>query len=154
MDDFGKNASNIASEIAGTPRGHLWWFNYVLKRKYWAKFLDDAAEAQRFADEIVDINRATQGGGVLLSGSPSSAINTALYYDDVLEQGASVFKTIIKNHMFADGNKRTAVNMMKSFMNKAGVTVNKTDGELLDIATQVATNAIDDVSVIASKIIE
>ena len=45
----------------------------------------------------------TEGGVVLLSGSPSSAINTAGYYATIPEQGASIFKTIIKNKMFMDG---------------------------------------------------
>jgi len=118
------------------------------------KFLDDPAKASQFADEIIDINRATEGGGTLLSGSPSSAINTASYYSTVPEQGASIFKTIIKNHMFADGNKRTAVNMFKSFCNKSGITTTLTDAQLMDVANKVATNQLDDVLEISQQLIK
>jgi hypothetical protein len=37
--------------------------------------------ATSFADEIVTLNKATDGGGILLNGTPSSAINSAMYYE-------------------------------------------------------------------------
>jgi len=118
------------------------------------KFLDDPVRATQFADEIIDINRATEGGGTLLSGTPSSAINTASYYSTVPEEGASIFKTIIKNHMFADGNKRTAVNMFKSFCSKSGIKTSLTDAQMMEVATKVATNQIDDVLEISQQLIK
>jgi death-on-curing family protein len=120
----------------------------------WVKFLDDPLKASQFADEIVEINRATEGGGTLLSGTPSSAINTASYYSTIPEQGSSIFKTIIKNHMFADGNKRTAVNMFKSFCSKSGITTSLTDAQMMEVATKVATNQIDDVLEISQQLIK
>ena len=118
------------------------------------KFLDDPVKASNFADEIIELNKATEGGGTLLSGTPSSAINTAGYYATVPEQGASIFKTIIKNHMFMDGNKRTAVEMFKSFCLKSNITTSLTDTELMNIATQVATGQIDDVLQISQALIK
>ncbi len=61
---------------------------------------------------------------------------------------------LILNHMFVDGNKRTAVEMIKSFMNKAEIPINKKDTDLMNIATQVAINQISDITIIANKIIE
>jgi death-on-curing family protein len=118
------------------------------------EFLNDAAEASKFADEIININKATEGGGILLSGSPSSAINTALYYSTVPEQGASIFRTIIKNHMFTDGNKRTAVNTFLSFCKKADLKVILKDNELMTIANKVATNELDDVLEISIQLLK
>lgn len=126
----------------------------ILGAGNYIKFLDDPIKAAQFADEIIEINKATQGGGVLFSGTPSSAINTGLYYATVPEQGASIFKTIIKNHMFADGNKRTAVNMFKSFCNKSGIKTSLTDGQLLDIATQVEADVFVDVLEISQQLVK
>lgn len=99
--------------------------------------MDDMSRIDNFADEILKINEGISGGG-LLNGSPKSALNTASYYDDVTEQGASVFQTIIQNHMFVDGNKRTAIAALKSFYSKSGVTLSKSDAQLMDIANEVA----------------
>ena len=91
--------------------------------------------------------------GVLLNGSPGSAINTALFQGSVVDQAASIFKSISRNHMFANGNKRTAVEVFKSFASKSNIPVNLTDSQLLDIATDVATGALDDVSQIGAALI-
>jgi len=154
MLDFKKSPNDIALEISNAKKGYLWWYTYVLGRKYWKPFLDDMDSINAFAAEILAYNKETEGGGRILSGRPSSAINTALYYDDVLEQGASIFKTIIKNHMFYDGNKRTAMNTIKSFMKKAGIPINKTDKKIFKLAKKVATDQVIEVSDIANKLIK
>lgn len=112
-----------------------------------SKVFDNAAG---FADEITALNKATDGGGALMGGSsPMSALQSASYYDDVAEQGASIFRSIAGNHMFANGNKRTAVGALQSFAEQSGLTINRTHDELMDIATQVATGQLNDVSDIA-----
>ena len=154
MDDFQKESSSISFEITNCKNGYNWWYNYVLKRKYWTSFLEDIDNIKAFAKEILAFNEQTEGGGKILSGSPSSAINTALYYDDVLEQGASIFKTIIKNHMFYDGNKRTATETIISFMNKAGIPINKSQKKIFKLAKKVAKDEVVEVSEIAFKLIK
>ncbi|TRX35068.1 RHS repeat-associated core domain-containing protein, partial [Flavobacterium restrictum] len=106
-----------------------------------------------FAEEIITLNRATNGGGVLLNGNPSSAINSAMYYETAAEQGASIFRSISGGHMFMDGNKRTAVAVFKSFANQNGLrTVSQS--KMLNISTQVATGQVSDVSQIAKLLIK
>ncbi|WP_223810846.1 RHS repeat-associated core domain-containing protein [Paenimyroides baculatum] len=61
-----------------------------------------------FSDEIISINKKF-ADGTLLNSTPSSAVNTALYYDNVVDQGASIFRSIAHGHMFGNGNERTAV---------------------------------------------
>lgn len=101
-----------------------------------------------FADEIVKVNKTTDGGGVLLNGNPNSAINSALYYEVASEQGASIFRSISHGHMFLNGNKRTAVAAFQIFAERTGiVTVSRS--QMLDIATKVAQGEITDVSSIA-----
>ncbi|MEC3874273.1 type II toxin-antitoxin system death-on-curing family toxin [Chryseobacterium sp. T9W2-O] len=107
--------------------------------------------AEAFADEIVALNKATDGGGVLLNGSPSSAINSAMYYETAAEQGASIFKSISNGHMFMNGNKRTAVAAFESFAKQHGIkTVSKQ--QMMNASTQVATGKVTDVSQIAKML--
>lgn len=101
-----------------------------------------------FAEEIISINKATEGGGVLLNSNPATAISSAMYYEKTAEQGAAIFSSISNGHMFLDGNKRTAIATFVSFAEKMGlktVSVQK-------IATQVAERKITNVSKIAKKL--
>lgn len=76
-----------------------------------------------------------------------------MYYETVAEQGASIFRSISAGHMFMDGNKRTAVSAFQSFARQNGLkTVSQQ--QMLDIATQVATGLIRDVSQIAKMLIK
>ncbi|MCL8535487.1 Fic family protein [Chryseobacterium gallinarum] len=103
---------------------------------------------QNLVDDIVAINKTTNGGGVLLNGSPSSAISSAMYYETAAEQSASIFKSISHGHMFMDGNKRTAVAVFEKLAKEAGIeTVGRKD--MLNVATQVAEGKVTDVSEIA-----
>ncbi len=119
----------------------------------WTGFgsLDDVA---KFADEITALNKATDGGGKLMGNtSPLTALQSASYYDNAAEQGAAIFQSISHGHMFVNGNKRTAVNAFKSFAKKAGLNINHTDDQLMDIATRVATGELSDVSEIAKALL-
>jgi death-on-curing family protein len=106
----------------------------------------DAVEVEinveEFANQIIQINKSTEGGGVLLSGTPESAINSALYYEKPVEQGAAIYRSIISNHMFIDGNKRTAVLALEAFAKKMGVKV-ASESQLFNVATKVATEHLD-----------
>ena len=107
--------------------------------------------ASSFADEIVRINKTTDGGGVLLNGTPSSAVNSAMYYDTAAEQGASIFRSISGGHMFMNGNKRTAVATFNLFAKQNGLrTVSQR--QIRNVATKVATGKVSDVSQIAKKL--
>ncbi len=110
--------------------------------------LDDIAG---LSDEIITLNKKYSNGS-LLSGSPESAINTASYYDDIADQGSSIFKTIIQNHMFENGNKRTAVDFLKSFAEKNSINIRLSSDELLDLATKIANKEVSEVSEITKLI--
>ena len=119
---------------------------------YRAKNASKSFNAISFADEIVAINKATNGGGNLVNGTPSSAINSAMYYETAAEQGASIFRSISQNHMFLNGNKRTAVAAFESFASQHGLKT-VSHQQMLDIATKVATGQIKDVAQIAKLLI-
>ncbi len=110
-------------------------------------------EIEELAQEIVEFNKTTEGMGNLLSGTPASALNTAMYYTVPSEQAASVFRTIIQNHMFSDGCKRTAVaaiELMAKRMNLKLVSSN----DLLNLSVKVATHSLDDIEQLAKLIIK
>jgi len=157
--------TNIADEIAQAGSYRTWYDTKVLGKAdelagvgrnadEVVRLLDDPASINKIADDIINLNKQTEGGGVILSGSPKSALNTASYYATVPEQGASIFKTIIKNHMFADGNKRTAVEAFKLFCSRSGIKNSLTDLELLKVASDVATGKLDDVLEISKVLIK
>ncbi|MCH6257920.1 FG-GAP-like repeat-containing protein [Puniceicoccaceae bacterium K14] len=109
--------------------------------------------AAEFADDVMAFNRGTNGKGVLKgSSNPMTALQSASYYDDVAQQGASIFKSISHGHMFLNGNKRTAVYAFQQFANNSGLTINHSYGDLMDIATQVATGDLSDVADIAKAL--
>ncbi|MFM2392612.1 MAG: tRNA(Glu)-specific nuclease WapA precursor [Bacteroidota bacterium] len=125
----------------------------VLVHNSYINFLLNQVNIDDFVDEIFLINKK-YSNGQLLNGNPLSAINSALYYENVVEQGASIFRSIAHDHMFGNGNKRTAVDMIKSFAKKANINIKKSDNELLDLANKVATGEIEDITEIAAKLIE
>ena len=115
-------------------------------------FLLDKKHASQFAKEIVEINKKFSGGE-LLNSCPSSAIHTALYYESIVDQGASIFKSIVKDHIFLEGNKRTAIEVFKSFARKNRITIHLLDSELIDIAERVAIGHLEDISKISAALV-
>jgi hypothetical protein len=107
-------AFQILGELAGMAEGMLTRGAEQTVAK--AATFDPSA----FADEIINLNKATNGGGVLLNGHPSTAINTTMYYDATADQGASIFRSISAGHMFIDGTKE-AVAAFQSFAEQNGL---------------------------------
>jgi prophage maintenance system killer protein len=64
-----------------------------------------------------------------------------------------IYCPIAGSHMFANGNKRTAVAAFKSFATQIGFKT-VSHNRMMDIATKVATNKITDVSEIAKKLVK
>ena len=106
----------------------------VAKAAKWAEGVEGVAKAAKRAEGvdkaaktaenvskleklIINANELTEGKGALsgLGTSPASAINSAIYHSTTAEQGAAIFRSIAKGHMFRDGNKRTAVTFWKEF---------------------------------------
>lgn len=60
-------------------------------------------------EEIIkDINKEITSEGVLIKNSISSCLVSWEYYETLPLKISSVVRSIIKNHYFKDGNKRTA----------------------------------------------
>ena len=96
------------------------------------------------AELIVEINREITGDGSLISPHLlESAISSFYYYQSKEEQICSVFRGILKNHPFADGNKRTAVTALFILSEEMGLPIDHTDSELFDIVLKTVNSDFD-----------
>ncbi|KIS03202.1 type II toxin-antitoxin system death-on-curing family toxin [Paucilactobacillus wasatchensis] len=59
-------------------------------------------------------------------------------YPSIAAKGTSLFVKIIKKHVFADGNKRTAVIALLLFLRKNGFTLNVSQQQLADYTLSIA----------------
>lgn len=71
----------------------------------------------------------------------NSAFSSYYYYEDELEQICSIFRGLIKNHAFSDGNKRTASAMLVSYLEQYELDI--TEENLCALALDVANNNYD-----------
>lgn len=88
------------------------------------------------------------GGSVGLrdEGLLDSALESAFagfgdqeFYPTKEEKGARLGFTLISNHAFVDGNKRTGIYIMLSFLEMNGIRLQCTDDELVEIGLSVAS---------------
>jgi death-on-curing protein len=70
-------------------------------------------------------------------------------YPSVYEKAATYVRSIIGDHPFVDGDKRTAVTVAVIFLNRHGIELTATPKELEDFAVQVAVEHLE-VPVIAA----
>ena len=75
------------------------------------------------------------------------------YHETDKLQIASIIRSLIKNHYFVDGNKRTAAVAMFTLADVAGIKMSKDDNEYIDIICDIAAHQYD-VDKIASMIFD
>lgn len=75
----------------------------------------------------------------LLESALARPQNAAAYEDaDIVRQAATLFWGVASNHAFRDGNKRTAVVMLRAFLNLNGYDLDLSDDARFDLALAVA----------------
>lgn len=79
--------------------------------------------------------------GLLLSGAarPGAAFSGKELYPDIYNKAAALMESLIKNHPFMDGNKRTAITSAGIFLSINGYYLNASQKELETIALNMAT---------------
>lgn len=95
--------------------------------------------------------KATGGsGGVRDMGLLQSALNAPFQafegkdvYPSLLSKAAAMCRSVISNHPFVDGNKRTGIHIMLIFLEVNGVQPNYTQQELIDLGLGVAAGNLD-----------
>ena len=90
------------------------------------------------ADQVIEINRIITGRSSLVSRPLlESALSSFHYYSSLEEQTCAVFRGLLSNHPFLDGNKRTAVTVLFLLAGKLGLQIRITDLELFDLVMTV-----------------
>ena len=102
--------------------------------------LDDAFDAYA---EAVEVSVHQAKDALLNIGQLESALarprNAAAYEDaDIARQAATLFWGVAANHAFRDGNKRTAVVVLRSFLNLNGYDMTLPEDEIFELAVGVA----------------
>lgn len=73
---------------------------------------------------------------------PRAAMAHFEAYPDIFMKAAVLGHSLIKNHPFIDGNKRTAVVAMLYFLNKNKITLDIASNELLNLALAIADSSL------------
>jgi death on curing protein len=60
-------------------------------------------------------------------------------YDTPFKRAAALAESLVLNHGFVDGNKRTAMYAMGAWLEREGLRIEAARGELRDLAVAIAT---------------
>lgn len=64
-------------------------------------------------------------------------------YPSLLEKAAALLQSLIVNHPFLDGNKRTGYQVMKRFLYVNGRKINTTQKEIVHLCMSIGKNKLD-----------
>ena len=70
---------------------------------------------------------------------PRASFSGEYLYKSVLEMGAAMLQSLVKNHPFVDGNKRTAFFATLRFFERNGLKFHMKNKELVDFMVKVDT---------------
>ena len=59
-------------------------------------------------------------------------------YESAIDKAAALIESIITNHPFVDGNKRTGYVLMRLFLNKNGIDISATQEEKYNFVIKIA----------------
>jgi death-on-curing protein len=62
------------------------------------------------------------------------------YYATTIDKASAIFRSMVKNHPFADGNKRIAVVITEMFLNENGYALTAANDELADFTLLLAAS--------------
>lgn len=71
--------------------------------------------------------------------SLSSALNSATYYESIVDQGSAVFSSIITGHIFDNGVKRTSSEFITKFAKDNDLTLKLDAQGLEELSTKLAS---------------
>jgi death on curing protein len=108
-------------------------------------------------DELVSTlwpgSEAVPSGGCRDRGLLESAVNRPFQsafgddaYPDLITKAAALFHSLVANHCFVDGNKRTAVLALQHFLVVNGASPVLTSEQMYDLARETASHSVRGVS--------
>jgi death-on-curing protein len=74
---------------------------------------------------------------------PGQTFDQEELYTDIFEKAAALMESLVKNHLFIDGTKRTGITCAVLFLRQNGFTFSATNAELAKFTLRVATSKIN-----------
>lgn len=101
--------------------------------------------------DVIEFNRAELGGEALVDFGllesavlrPQTTVGGMDAYPTIHEKAAALIHSLIRNHPFLDGNKRTAVIATFTFYGLNGWEIHADTGEVVALAVDVAEGQVD-----------
>lgn len=106
-------------------------------------------------EDIIEINKNVDEGIVKDYNLVASCLSSFHYYNNIKDQISSIFKSIVLNHSFNNGNKRTAVVFLVITAKQTGNSVsNLSNKQLFNITLNIANGKLTKVEEISKLIFE
>jgi death-on-curing protein len=100
----------------------------------------ESISSKSFSDLAIGLNVLAGESGMVDIGKLQSAIASSEYYSSFEVKVSSIIRSMIKNHAFRDGNKRTAVMMFRLLVAHSRRMMNYSNRELIDLFADIAAN--------------
>lgn len=95
-------------------------------------------------DQIKAINKGF-GGTTELNGSIDTILDNASRYDGFWNKTAAITRSIVKNHTFDNGNKRTAQVVIETLMSRNGISTGVSESAIKDVIYKISTGQLNEV---------
>ena len=69
---------------------------------------------------------------------PYSTFDSADLYPTAIDKASALIESIVKNHPFIDGNKRTGYTVMRLFLLNEGLDINATENQKFKFVIEIA----------------
>ncbi len=79
--------------------------------------------------------------------APFQAFEGKKVYPSLLSKAAAMCRSVISNHPFVDGNRRTGIHVMLIFLEVNGVQPNYMQQELIDLGLGIAAGKLDVIAI-------
>ncbi|MFS0592682.1 hypothetical protein AB1L05_13910 [Cytobacillus horneckiae] len=99
-------------------------------------------------DEIRSINKSF-GGNIEVNGNISTSLENASRYGSFWGKTASITRSIVGNHTFDNGNKRTALHVIKELQSRNNISTGESDSQMRGVIYQISTGKLKEVEDIA-----
>lgn len=103
------------------------------------------------AEQVVDLHEEVCGDRSVRSEHLlESAVAAPRWYDKIHYQAAALFRSLTKNHAFGDGNKRTAVVAVVTFLSINGYALKARGSTIFRFVLCVAETTNPDIAWVAA----
>jgi death on curing protein len=114
-----------------------------MARRWWFPARDDVSVVVARLDVYFDVRDASVMTGRLRDAGlldAALALPRQPYYPTTIDKAAALFRSMTKNHPFADGNKRIAVVLTEMFLNENGYALAANNSEVRDFTMALAAS--------------